>query len=228
MSTLRNRVSDSDLKKYLSFFEFYYYVLKRSPKRYNISLNNSTLNYLSILMTPFVLWILSMIVFLFVGHGWATFLFTGLGAILVLNFIFTRNVLSQAYEIQRKLNEERREMEREERERQRKREEEKRKKGEEELRKERARKAFERFKEKEREDAKRRAEQHKNVGDNQIAQLFAVLGIKPTHDIEVIKKAFRKKVKDNHPDIKGGNDKTFMRVKDAYDMIRKLIESKAF
>lgn len=219
MSTLRKRISDIDFKKYLSFFEFYYYVLKRSPKRYNISLSNSTLNYLSILMTPFVLWILSMIVFLFVGHGWATFLFTGLGAILVLNFIFTRNVLSEAYEIQRKLNEERREMEREEILR--KLEEER--KREEKLRKER-----ERLREKERENEKRRAEQHKNVGDNQIAQLFAVLDIKPTHDIEVIKKAFRKKVKDNHPDIKGGNDKTFMRVKDAYDMIRKLIESKAF
>lgn len=219
MSTLRKQISDIDFKKYLSFFEFYYYVLKRSPKRYNISLSNSTMHYFTILVTPLIILLICMILFVSVRQIWSTILFIGVCMGMVLNTFFVRSVLYEGFEIQRKLNEERREMEREEILR--KLEEER--KREEKLRKER-----ERLREKERENARRRAEQHRNVGDNQIIQLFAVLDIKPTHDIEVIKKAFRKKVKDNHPDIKSGNDKTFMRVKDAYDMIRKLIESKAF
>lgn len=110
MTIIKELISNSELRKYVSFFEFYYYVIKRSPKRYNISLSDSIMNYLSILMTPFVLWIISMVVFLIVGHGWATFLFVGLGAILILNFVFTRSVLDEAYEIERKLKEKRREI----------------------------------------------------------------------------------------------------------------------
>lgn len=221
MSTIRKRVSNTKIRKYFSFFEFYYYVLKRSPKRYNISNSNETMHYFSILMTPFVLWIISMVIFLVAGHGWATVLFTGLGAILILNFIFTRSVLDEAYKIQRELNEERREMEKEER----RRKLEAERKCKEKLRKERVRQAFESFREEEREKARRRATQQPNNAENIQLQLFAVLGIKPTTDLKVIKNAYRQKAKKHHPD-KGGDELVFIQVKKAYDAILKLVDSK--
>ncbi|MEX3623759.1 J domain-containing protein [Viridibacillus arvi] len=191
MATLSEQFSYSKLRKYFSFFEFYYYVVKRSPKRYNLS-NGHSMDYLTILMTPYILWILSMFLFLIVGFGWATVLFMVIGALCVLNLMFTHSVYREAYEIQRRLNEERRENEYNE----------KRKKFQEE---------------------RTRAELHRIVGYN---QLYALLGIKPTTDINVIKKAYRQKAKQHHPD-KGGDELTFIGIKKAYDTILTFVDSKA-
>lgn len=158
------------------------------------------MDYFTVLMTPFILWIISMLVFVSVGHGWATFLFLGLGIGFVLNLMFTRSVISEAYEIKRKLKEERREKEKEERlkERQRLEEEYKRNKQE-----------------------RLRNQQCRN---EKVIQLYDLLGIKPTTDIDLIKKAYRRKAKQYHPD-RGGDELIFIKIKKAYDSILILINS---
>lgn len=49
-------------------------------------------------------------------------------------------------------------------------------------------------------------------------ELFTTLGITPTNDPKVIKKAWRKKAHQHHPD-KGGDAKEFNKAKDAYERI---------
>lgn len=52
---------------------------------------------------------------------------------------------------------------------------------------------------------------------------FKILKMKPTSDFEAIKRAYKKRAHDVHPD-RGGNDKEFLKVKDAYDRLREEYE----
>lgn len=215
MTTLMKLLSKANIRKYLSFFEFYYYVITRSPKRYNIGRQDS-LNHLVILMTPLVMMILSMIVFVPTANGLALASMIVSGIILVLNLIFTSMVNIEAINTERKKNDERRRLEKEE-----------------ELRRileEFRRQQFEHEQVRRRiEEEKRRAEQRKresetNTEQGRLKQLYAVLGINPTTDINVVKKAYRQKAKQCHPD-KGGNEQQFINVNRAYEIILKFIES---
>lgn len=204
-------LSNSKLRKYLSFFEFYYYVAKRSPKQYSIA-NGNAINYLTVLMTPLVLWLLVMNWFLLTGSGFALIAFITFGIALILNLVFTHSVISKAREIERekfrKIQEER----------------EYARRVEENLRRQSERDEQIRRR---REEENRRATQHRRSSEanteKQIIRLYAVLGINPTTDINVIKKAYRQKAKQHHPDI-GGDELAFTNVNRAYEMILKIIQ----
>lgn len=202
---------NNDLRKYFSFFEFYYYVLKKSPKRYSLAHGN-IVNHLVVLMTPLVLWLLTMILFIFTGSGWALIIFLLFGIGLLLNLVFTHSVINKAREIER---EKRRRIQEEE---------EHIRRVAETLRNQRERDEQIRRR---REEESRRATQHRRKleakTENQIIQLYAVLGINPTTNTDVIKKAYRQKAKQHHPDM-GGDELLFRNTNKAYKIILELIE----
>lgn len=210
---IEKRLSNSKFRKYFSFFEFYYYVAKRSPKQYSLAYNNQ-MDYLAILMTPLILFILSMFPFLFVGNSWTLAIFLLFGLMLPFNLLFTHTVISKGREIERekfrKIQEER----------------EYARRVEENLRRQSERDEQIRRR---REEENRRATQHRRNSEanteKQIIRLYAVLGINPTTDINVIKKAYRHKAKQHHPDM-GGDKLSFTNVNRAYEMILKIIERK--
>lgn len=225
MTTLKERLSNSGLRKYFSFFEFYYYVMKKNPKRFDLAHGN-TINYLTVLMTPLVLWLIVMNWFLITGSGFALIAFITFGIALILNLIFTHSVLNEAREIEREKYRKKREEEEYARRveetlrRQRERDEEIIRRREEEIKRA---EYYERVKRAERAD---RAEQHRRKlanTEHQLIQLYSVLGIEPTTDINVIKKAYRQKAKQHHPDM-GGDELSFTNVNKAYEIILKYIE----
>lgn len=269
------------MRNYLAFFEFYYYVIKRSPKRYNVSANGQ-LNQLTILMTPMVLWLASMVLFLIFGPGWAMGVFIGLGALMVINFMYSTTVYREAITIELNIAKERRRLAEEEHERKMKEEEEERRRKhheemkawEEKLKRdaedlkrqkqqqqhrssgasgrasyyaggsggssgksreqmeaeERLRKFAEQFNSEDffraQEEARRRAEQQRrnDAQYSRIATHYAILGIEPTKDLDVIKKAYRKKAKQYHPDT-GGDAEMFKKITTANEEILKFVKS---
>lgn len=52
------------------------------------------------------------------------------------------------------------------------------------------------------------------------AEAYDVLGLDPGADPDSVKKAYRKKVKDVHPDTEEGNEAAFKRVQKAYERLR--------
>lgn len=56
-----------------------------------------------------------------------------------------------------------------------------------------------------------------NTKDNY--ELFKILGIKPTTDWGEIKKAYRAKAKETHPDV-NGNEEEFEKVQNAYEKLK--------
>lgn len=54
--------------------------------------------------------------------------------------------------------------------------------------------------------------------DDEVAQARAILGIGVTEDLEVIRKAFRRRSMETHPD-RGGSAEEFAAVKDAYAVL---------
>lgn len=57
-----------------------------------------------------------------------------------------------------------------------------------------------------------------NTKDNY--ELFKILGIKPTSNWDEIKKAYRTKAKETHPDVIGGNESKFEKVQNAYEELK--------
>lgn len=58
------------------------------------------------------------------------------------------------------------------------------------------------------------------IGTSTYSAYFKALKIKPTTDFNDIKKAYKKRAQETHPDHKGGSEKEFMKVKDAYDNLK--------
>lgn len=57
------------------------------------------------------------------------------------------------------------------------------------------------------------------LSQSENAKFFRILGIKPTSDWDVIKKAYRKKAGETHPD-KGGKTADFEKVQNAYEQLK--------
>ena len=53
-------------------------------------------------------------------------------------------------------------------------------------------------------------------GEGRVAAAFAALGLPATADIEDVKRAYRRRVKEVHPD-QGGDEEEFRRIREAYD-----------
>jgi DnaJ-domain-containing protein 1 len=230
----------------LAFFKFYYYLAKGSPKKYAM-LNLYNNNFLVTQMTPFFFFVSWMLFYLFyggiTGTMWPLIPFALSGAFMIVNLLITRFVHEEGRKIERELEEQRREVERMERqrefeERQRQHRERMRQLDEEmeEIRKrmermqqERMRRARESFERQYREQQQQRYRQQQQQQRTQssttdrLRDAYRILGIEPTRDSEVIRKAYRKMAKQNHPDV-GGTQEKFIAVKDAYDLLMKAIQ----
>lgn len=216
MDRFRELFSRRKIRKYLSFFEFYTYVLTRNPKQYEVQ-KGDVLDQFTIYITPFIYWILSTIIFLIEGHGPATATFVGMGAFMLYNTFLVRNTVSEAYRM---------ELERQQKERNRLQAEKLRRLQEE------ANEAAKRLEEWARAEAKRKMDEDRRRAEewlrnqmppsNPLMPHFRTLGIQPTGDREVIHSAYRKRAKETHPDLTGSEAK-FKEVRAAYDTIMKHI-----
>ena len=56
-------------------------------------------------------------------------------------------------------------------------------------------------------------------GQGRVAAAFAALGLPATADVEDVKRAYRRRVKEVHPD-QGGDEEEFRRIREAYDTAR--------
>ncbi|SNZ04613.1 DnaJ domain-containing protein [Natronoarchaeum philippinense] len=55
--------------------------------------------------------------------------------------------------------------------------------------------------------------------DHSVASAFAALGVPASADAEEVRRAYRRRIKDAHPD-QGGDEAEFRRIRDAYDTAR--------
>lgn len=214
--SIKEKISKLEIRKYLSFFEFYYYVLTKNPKKYELEPRADTLNYFVILSTPLVIWMISMIVFIASnGQMVARLIFSAIGVFLVVNPVICKHIFSQAMAIE----DARREAEHAaNKERIRREAEEQLKQAEENLRL--FREQQERLR---RENARRRKEQQERQAMDYVKRLYDLLGIVPTKDIEIIKKAYKQKAKKLHPDAEHGDESKFIELTDAYETILKIV-----
>lgn len=58
------------------------------------------------------------------------------------------------------------------------------------------------------------------VGEDSHDDYFEILGIKPTSDWHEIRRAYRIKAKETHPDNHGGDDREFLKVQNAYEHLK--------
>ncbi|AYP68309.1 chaperone protein [Bacillus phage vB_BcoS-136] len=195
----------------ISFFKFYYYKLKGSAKQYDIAMN--PIQSSAVLMIPLVLmfiYIALSIVFnlpiLFILFIFPTFFG---------NMYFVMKTREKGYELereQRKLREEARRMERERL----------RREFEEKLRREREefRRKFEEYERKRRERRQREQEREKQRYGalNKLIESYRILGLNQDATAKEVKSAYRRLAKKHHPDV-GGNEKQFIKLKEAYDFI---------
>jgi ABC-type multidrug transport system fused ATPase/permease subunit len=215
------------IKTLTSFFRFYYYILRKSPKRFDIAMgvNEGTVTAI----TP---------LFLFLGFVFGSIvfgeyhlaMFFPLAIPLVLgNMLVVHKVRERGYEIQREIREQQREAERlqreYEREQERRRHEERMRQLERERRKQQEemdrimREFFERMRQKQQQQQRQQQRQSNN---NNMANAMKLLGLTEGFTEKDVKKAYRRLSKIHHPDV-GGKEANFLKLKKAYDYVMERI-----
>lgn len=61
--------------------------------------------------------------------------------------------------------------------------------------------------------------QHSRPGAAPARQAYEVLGLEPGADKEAIRRAYRQRIKEVHPDTEGGDEAAFRRVRQAYERL---------
>lgn len=212
-----------------SLFKFYYYVFKRSPKKYDMmSFDNN--NQMYVVFTPFAFFMLSMIFHLvygtMTGAMWPFAIFAFAAVFMVINTIMVQMVRAEAYRIQRQLDQERREAERLQRQRE---HEERLRRLYEQMEREKERinreYARQRAQNRQRYDQHQQHERKTNGGTttDKLRTAYKILGITPTRDTDIIRKAYRDMAKKHHPDT-GGDEQRFITIKEAYDLLMKAVK----
>lgn len=219
-------------RHYLAFYKFYYYLITKSSKKYTM-VDASTPNQFWVMFTPFLFYLASMFFHMIyggiTGNNWQYFPFAFFAIFLIINLMITREVASQGYRIQRKLHEEKmdilREQERMERQERYRREQQEfdeyiRQRREEWERERQAQRERDQ-REQQRRNRQRAQTKTGNPTTDKILASYKILGITPTRDPELIRKAYRAKAKEHHPD-RGGDPDRFMTIKEAYDFLIKV------
>lgn len=216
-------------RPYFALFKFYYYVFKRSPKKYDMmSFDNN--NQMYVVFTPFAFFMLSMIFHLvygtITGAMWPFAIFSFAGVFMIVNTVMVQMVRTEAYRIQRQLEEQQREAQR--LQRQREQEEALRRLYEQmEQEKERIRREYARQHTKNRERYNQYNQQERKYSGgtttDKLRTAYKILGITPTRDTDIIRKAYRDMAKKHHPDT-GGDEQRFITIKEAYDLLMKAVK----
>lgn len=196
------------MKTLLSFFRFYYYVIRRSPKRFSMMMNHS--EFMATAMTPLVFFILYSFVIVPLAYSDAMvlsmFIFI---PFVVLNALFSMATMRKGYDLQREYERQRREAERGQREYE---------------RRERERRAQEAYEQYMRDYFKRtwehekQRQQQRQTANNNMANAIKLLGSQEGFTEKDVKKAYRRLSKIHHPDA-GGKEANFLKLKKAYDYI---------
>jgi ABC-type multidrug transport system fused ATPase/permease subunit len=222
------------LKTLTSFFRFYYYMIKGSPKRYDIAMDVT--QGTATAMTPligFLGFVFFSMIFLNPLYG-ATF---PLAIPFILgNMFIVHKVRDEGYEIQRKLREEQREAERQERQKQM--EEERRKRQEEwdrinremdellermrRARMERERQRQQSYRQRQESHSERHNRQQQNIQNQNMINAMKLLGLNKGFTEKDVKKAYRRLSKIHHPDA-GGLQANFIKLNKAYNFIMERI-----
>lgn len=194
------------MKAFANFFTFYYYLLRRSPKRFELV--NSHPASFHIVVVPVILMVLHLITAMILLDMrftyWLAIHILFVPGTLVC-FIVVRN---EAWEIERRIRKEKEEVlrarQREERHRL-KEESERLRKIKEEERSERERD----------EKQRKRKEREKSY----LEKDYRRLGLSVGSDLKTVKAKFRQLSKIYHPDMPNGNEEIFINLKKSYDKI---------
>lgn len=210
------------MKVFLAFFRFYYCLITKKRKRFNI-INNPN-EATSILITPVAFFVICMALFLIFNSIFTTVLMVLSAPVVIINMVILHNVregyrADMIREREREIKEELRKQtevwEREWREYLREAEEERIRS---EIRRERLRKeANEAYRKRERE----RQEELRRI-DRNLENALKLLGLKHGFTEKDVKSAYRKLSKIHHPDL-GGLEVNFIRLTKAYDYLMKKI-----
>lgn len=190
-----------------SFFKFYYYVIKKSPKKYDIAMDStkSTITF----ATPLVLMVLYLIATIPVSVITTSPTLSLLGALWIPltagNAIFVMHVADEGHDIQLAEQRKREEMERLQREI--------------EWERQRQEKEYERMREERerlwREFIYRYPQQNQ---DRNMQNAMHLLGLEDGFTKKDVRAAYRKMSKIHHPDV-GGLEENFKRLNKAYKYI---------
>lgn len=213
-------------KTLTSFFRFYWYAFKRSPKQYNIAMNVNEST--AVAMTPlfgFLALVFSSMVF---GTLKVALFFPLAIPVVLGNMFIVHKVRDKGYEIQREEERKCREAEEMQREYERARERarreaeyiERRRRLEEEMER-----LYERLRrERERQEQYRRQQQYEQyrrqqqASTNNMTNAIKLLGLTEGFTVSDVKKAYRRLSKIHHPDV-GGKQENFIKLKKAYDYV---------
>lgn len=222
------------IKPAFSFFTFYYHVIRKSPKQYDV-INQNNKSYFFTMTTPFIFFLISIIASIFLPVAYTLFLYLFIPLSLA-NIWFISRVDRNGREIERKLRYERMEAERMERERLRREESRKRMEEAEELHEwfrnfinEERRKEEEQKERMYREFFGNDGYQQKQNNQKQHTQRTSVdqsrvnaiklLGLSDKFTMQELKTAYRKLSKIHHPDAPKGTEENFKRLNRAYNYL---------
>jgi septal ring factor EnvC (AmiA/AmiB activator) len=214
-------------KTLTSPLRFYWHLIMRSPKRFNIAMN--PMESTAVATAP--LFIFLVFVFLSIIFGSKLAILFPLAIPIVLgNMFLVHHVSDEGYRIKREQDRIRREAEELHRanERRRKHEEEMRKHEEERRRmKEETDRLVNEFFERmrRRKEQEQRQQQYQNrqqrqqsASNNNMANAMKLLGLSEGFTEKDVKKAYRRLSKIHHPDV-GGKEVNFLKLKKAYDYV---------
>lgn len=206
--------------KFISpFFTFYFLVIFNRKKAKEYIINASTGAYVSIMSFPVILWIIGGIICIVYMSPLSIILSWLLSTAMMVNFFFTPAFFTRAS------NEETERIKKEN------------EKLMEELRQESQKRSEDMWRAAEdiRERNRRIREKHERQRVRQqttnplaikIAEAYLCLGLEATLDENIIKKAYRQKAKEFHPD-NGGSEESFINIKQSYDLVMKFVKAQA-
>jgi len=232
------------VKPAFSFFKFYYHVIRKSPKQYDML--NKKQSHFFISITPFIFFLITLFITFFMPVGAVLFLYLWIPVILA-NLFFMRHVDMKGRKIERKLREEREELKRAEEERKYKEKmeemnkwfneflKEKQKAEEARKRKERAQKTYgysnryEDFdygdyssgnqRQNQNNGQQKRTQNTRTYVDQNRINAMKLLGLKDGFTLKDLKSAYKKLSKVHHPDTPTGTEKNFIRLNTAYNYL---------
>lgn len=207
------------MKTLFAFFRFYYHMIRKSPKKYDIAMNPN--EGTSVVMMPIVAFLIFLFVTLASGFWHLGVWFPLLIPVFFTNFALIHITREKGYKILDEQEEQRREAERLQREKE---YYERMKKWEEDLeklRRERAKKREEEFhqRQREREHWENRFRQSfQNRPDQNKINAMKLMGLSDGFTKADVKKAYRKLSKVHHPDC-GGLQANFIKLTKAYNYL---------
>jgi Skp family chaperone for outer membrane proteins len=213
-------------KTLTSPLRFYWHLIMRSPKRFNIAMN--PMESTAVATAP--LFIFLVFVFLSIIFGSKLAILFPLAIPIVLgNMFLVHHVGDEGYRIKREQDRIRREAEelRYENEKRRQREEERKQREEARRREEELdrilREHFERMRKKREQEQRQqqyqnRQQRQQSASNNNMANAMKLLGLSEGFTEKDVKKAYRRLSKIHHPDV-GGKEVNFLKLKKAYDYV---------